>query len=33
MTELMKLRADLSDRIAATEAEWLAASEALEVAA
>jgi len=33
MGELMKLRADLADRIQATEAEWLAASEALEVAA
>ena len=33
MGELMKLRADLTDRIQATEAEWLAASEALEVAA
>ncbi|WBX83735.1 ABC-F family ATP-binding cassette domain-containing protein [Sphingosinicella microcystinivorans] len=33
MTELMKLRADLSDRIEAAEAEWLVASEALEIAA
>jgi ATP-binding cassette subfamily F protein 3 len=33
MSELMKLRADLTDRIQATEAEWLAVSEALEVAA
>jgi ATP-binding cassette, subfamily F, member 3 len=33
MTELMKLRADLSDRITAIEAEWLVASEALEIAA
>lgn len=33
MSELMKLRADLTDRIQATEAEWLAAAEALEVAA
>lgn len=33
MGELMKLRADLTARIQATEAEWLAASEALEVAA
>ncbi|MBW7926330.1 MAG: ABC-F family ATP-binding cassette domain-containing protein [Burkholderiaceae bacterium] len=30
MTELMKLRADLSDRIDVVEAEWLSASEALE---
>ena len=32
MTELMKRRADLEDRIAETEARWLAASEALEAA-
>jgi ATP-binding cassette subfamily F protein 3 len=33
MTELMKRRADLSDRIDAAEAEWMAASEALETIA
>ncbi|MBC2652372.1 ABC-F family ATP-binding cassette domain-containing protein [Novosphingobium flavum] len=32
MTELMKRRADLEDRIAETEARWLEASEALEAA-
>ncbi|MBC2668421.1 ABC-F family ATP-binding cassette domain-containing protein [Novosphingobium piscinae] len=33
MTELMKRRAELEDRIAAAEGEWLAASEALEAVA
>ncbi|KQN93752.1 glycosyl transferase family 1 [Sphingomonas sp. Leaf231] len=32
MTELMKRRADLNDRIEASEARWMAASEALETA-
>ena len=32
MTELMKRRADLTDRIEAVEARWLEASEALEEA-
>jgi ATP-binding cassette subfamily F protein 3 len=32
MTELMKRRADLNDRIEASEARWMAASEALEAA-